>query len=96
MIYEPTERTAAPASRAFLATMRLRVGQEIADRTDADLLTIAAQVATLAYSGQHAAVWEFGRRLGMHDHTFSVLVHETFAFYPVAAVVQREDVPADA
>lgn len=83
LILDPTT---APASRAFLATVRVRCAT-LADHTDADLFALAAQVATLGYGEAHADLWHLGRTLSMHDHDFGVIVRETFVtLYPLAAV----------
>ena len=86
MILDPTEHTAAPSSGAFLATVRAEA-LALAPRTDADLLALAARVATLGYGGAHADVWHLGRDLGIADDDFGVLVREALTtLYPVATV----------
>ncbi|WP_225753972.1 hypothetical protein [Actinotalea sp. Marseille-Q4924] len=86
MILDPVNHTTAPASAAFLETVRVKC-PALSGYADADLLALAGGIATLGYGGAHADVWSIGRELGMSDHDFGVLARETFVtLYPVGAV----------
>lgn len=88
MIVTPDDLTAAPASAEYLANVRT-AAPALAPLDDDTLLYLGARIASLAYAGARAEVWDLGRDLRISEDVFDVLVREALTtLYPVALVAE--------
>lgn len=73
-----------PATREFLANVR-RFCPTLAEHSDSDVLSIARDLAGLAYSGAFGAVYDLGESLGVPASEWNLFAYEVLAtLYPVA------------
>ncbi|MDO8120643.1 hypothetical protein Q6346_04860 [Isoptericola sp. b490] len=89
MLIDPPNHATSSATRMFLDTVRIKA-PSLAERSNDDLLAIAAHVATLAYGGHYAAVWQAGAALGVPEFEWRMLCYETLTGLYHTAVIATQ------